>query len=79
MFSYSLSFCNNSILAGEDSVWVFKFINGRKLSFSNIDFLMVNSFGNSSGAGLVDFKKVPQPEKIKNRYKISNIFFNLLP
>ena len=57
MLSYSPSFCNSSILAGEDSVGVFNLINGRKLSFSKIDFLTGDSFGDSSGAGLVDFKK----------------------
>ena len=79
MFSYSPSFCNSSILAGDDTVGVFDLINGRKLSFSNTDLLAGVNFGDSSGSGLLKLKIVPQPEKIKNRYKISKIFFNLSP
>ena len=76
MFSYSPSFCNSSILACDETVGVFDLINGRKLSFSNIEFFLGVNFGDSSGSGLLKLKIVPQPEKMTNRYKINNVCFN---
>ncbi|SVB92643.1 uncharacterized protein METZ01_LOCUS245497 [marine metagenome] len=50
-------------------------MNDRKLSFSNTEFLTGCGFEDNSETDLLEFKKVPQPKKIKNQSDNGSKYF----